>query len=439
MKQTIIAGSIADLTKEHARLGPSGADGWFECAMFPTMTELYGDNLSSFAAEEGTAAHELLEMCLNTKKRPEYHRGDVLNKSEQFPDGFVVDDEMIDAVEEALSIIEHELLRMMDDDPGTQLFAERRVDPGKLFGRTDCWGTADVTIVNEHEILVIDLKYGRGVYVEIEDKKQTILYLLGAMAELSVEDMMSLRTLKHAILQPRYPDKEGNIYREQQLQVYEMPGWVDSFRITAAATDDEDAAVLPGEEQCRWCDGKGDCEAYANDAVASMFGEPLFDDTTPGKNISVELEGHAMREPNTLSPDQVLAVLDNAAYITAFIKAVQESVKRDLLAGVADPVIQASYKLVRGLGNASWTMSDEEIAKKLKNMKIAKADTVNEKLKSPTQIRKIAKSHLSEQRQKNLEKLIERKERAPSLVPNVDDRVAVETTVQAKFGPPIKQ
>lgn len=436
-----MSGDVTDMSVEHARLGPSSADGWFECALYPTMTELYGDNdTSSLAAEEGTAAHKLLEMCLETKTHPGNYRGAVLNESAQFPDGFLVDDEMIDSIEETMFIIDDEHKRMLDDDPGTQLFAERRVNPGKLFGRDDCWGTADVTIVNDKEILVIDLKYGRGIYVDIEDKKQTILYLLGAMAELSIEDMMGLRTLKHAIIQPRYPDSGGAIYREQTLQPYEMPGWVASFRATAAATDAEEPNVLPGEEQCRWCDGKAHCRACANDAVDATFGEPLFDDPSDtGRviHISAELEGHAMRSPNSLSPEQTVAVLDNADYIIAFIKAVQVAVKQELVDGVADPEIQAAYKIVRGLGNASWTLPDKEIAKKLKNMKIPKADTVNEKLKSPTQIRKIAKSHLSEQRQKNLEKLIERKERAPSLVPNTDSRVAIETTVQAKFGAPL--
>lgn len=429
-------GDINDVNVAHARLGPSGGDGWFECAMYPTMTERYGDDTSSEPAEEGTAAHKLLEMCLETKSRPNAYRGAVLNESDQFPNGFTVDDEMIDAIEDTLKHIETEHRRMLENDPATQLFAERRVNPGKLFGRDDCWGTADVTLVNQEEILVIDLKYGRGIFVPIEDKKQTILYLLGAMAALSPEDMMALRVLKHAVIQPRFPNEAGEIYREEKINVWEMPSWVESFRVTAAATDAEDPAILPGEDQCRWCDGKAHCKAYANDAVESMFGEPIFGEQ-PGAIASVELEGQAMREPNTLRPDQILAVLDNADYILAFVKAVQVDTRKALLDGTADPEIMAAYKLVSGLANASWTLSDEEIAKKLKNMKIPKADTVNEKLKSPTQIRKIAKSHLSEQRQKNLEKLIERKERAPSLVPNTDSRVAVENKVTAAFGAPI--
>ncbi len=433
MRDEAKKGSVLDTSVEHARLGPSSADGWFECAMYPTMTERHGDDdSSSFAAEEGTAAHELLEVCLVNIKPADAYLNEVFNKCPGYPDGFVADEEMVGYVQDTLDIIKYELDRMLEDDPDTVIYSERRVDPGRLFGRTDCWGTADVTLVNSEEIQVIDFKYGRGIFVPIDDKKQTILYLLGAIADLPVEAMMKLRRLKHAIIQPRFPEREGDIYRSQDIEVWEMPGWVESFRVTAAATDELIPGILPGEEQCRWCDGKAHCQAYAVDSVAAMFGAPAVIESSA-------LEEHAMADPNDLTPAQVIAVLDNGDYILALIKAVRASVTKQLLDGMADPALQAAYKLVKGLGNASWTMSDEEIAKKLKNMKIPKADTVNEKLKSPTQIRKIAKSHLSEQRQKNLEKLIERKERAPSLVPNTDSRESVETTVVQTFGQPIKQ
>ena len=48
---TIIPGSVDDTEIEHARLGPSGADGWCECALYPTMAELYPDDESTEAAE----------------------------------------------------------------------------------------------------------------------------------------------------------------------------------------------------------------------------------------------------------------------------------------------------------------------------------------------------------------------------------------------------
>lgn len=437
-----MSGEVTDYETEHARLGPSGADGWFNCAVFPSMTELYGDDdSSSFAAEEGTGAHQLLEMCLETKTRPGGYKGHVLNETSAYPDGFPVDDEMIGPMEAAVDVIEGEFERMKADDPSTHLFTERRVDPGKLIGRQDCWGTADVTIVNAKEILVIDLKYGRGIFVSIKEKKQTILYLLGALAELSVEDMMGIETLTHAILQPRLPDSEGNIFRSESIQKWEMAGWVSMFAEKAALTDSTNMAATPGEEQCLWCDGKAHCKAYANDVITKAFGEPadgehVFNEIVPAAEASAELEMLGMREPDELRPDQILAVLDNADYILGFIKAVRQSVTKELGDGTANTAIMARYKLVTGLGNASW-IAPKDMEDKLKNMGLHVDDVRDTKVKSPTQVRKIAKAHkFTAAKLKNLEKFIERKPMAPKLVHVTDDREAVESKVTKMFGAP---
>ena len=435
---TIIPGSIDDLQTEHASRGPSGADGWCGCALFPTMTVLYGDDESSEPAALGTAAHKLLEMCIKTKANASGYRGSILNESNQYPGGFVVDDDMIDAVQVAIDVVRHEYERMLAADPDTKLFTEGRVDPGVLFGRTDAWGTADITIINKYEVMVLDYKHGRGIFVPVEGKRQTILYTLGVFAELNEDDRLGL-TYTHGVIQPRCPGVDGDVYRTEEIDVFAFAEWVAYFADRAAATDVENPVPNPGEDQCRWCDGKAHCQAGANFAVEQMFGETIFTAYVPPKVADQTLSELALREVNLLTPAQQVVVLDNADFITSFIKAVRNYVTRALKDGIATPTLTESYKLVAGLGNASWIEADEEVMLgKLKNMGFHKNDTVNEKIKSPTQIRKLAKhNEFTKRKVDNLEKLIERKERAPSLVRITDGRDAVPTKAEAIFGPAI--
>ena len=81
----------------HARLSPSAAGRWTKCPGSIRLVEsLNVVDESSFAAEEGTAAHELLELCLLEGLPPLHYEGRILNKCPVQPEGFTVDSEMIE-------------------------------------------------------------------------------------------------------------------------------------------------------------------------------------------------------------------------------------------------------------------------------------------------------------------------------------------------------
>ena len=138
----------------HARLSPSSASRWVAC---PGSLRLIGErgikDTSSRAAEEGTAAHELLEVCLLHGKPPIDYLGVRFNPCEFEPHGFLVDKEMVDYITEVYNWTVDRVTRTKG-----KLFSERRVKPGDMFGRSDCQGTADVTIIHAPYITMGDLK-----------------------------------------------------------------------------------------------------------------------------------------------------------------------------------------------------------------------------------------------------------------------------------------
>lgn len=62
----------------HAKLSPSGASRWMNCAGAPNAEAGIPDTASSYA-EEGTAAHELAAVCLETDTDASQHLGEVFN------------------------------------------------------------------------------------------------------------------------------------------------------------------------------------------------------------------------------------------------------------------------------------------------------------------------------------------------------------------------
>jgi len=87
----------------HARLSPSSAETWCNCpGSVNLIAKCNVPDTSSVYADEGTAAHELLEQCLLNDSDPENYRDHVFTVN---GNGYIVDDDMIDAVGVALKYV----------------------------------------------------------------------------------------------------------------------------------------------------------------------------------------------------------------------------------------------------------------------------------------------------------------------------------------------
>jgi hypothetical protein len=126
----------------HAKLSPSGAHRWLRCPGSVVLEAPYPDTTSTYA-REGTAAHELAAIVLET---------DDLN-AQRYVDQMI---EFDDHGEEVSWRVTQDMADYVDDyvrlvrelAEGNMLLVERRVPISHLTGETGATGTSDVVIVD---------------------------------------------------------------------------------------------------------------------------------------------------------------------------------------------------------------------------------------------------------------------------------------------------
>jgi len=395
----------------HARLSPSSAGRWTKCpGSLRLIAERDIQDSAGLAAEEGTAAHELLENALLENKHPKDFKGAVYNKCEVKPEGFEVDDEMIDHITGVWQwIIDYQ------EKTGAEVFAERKVNPGALFGRDDCEGTADVTMLHPPRITMGDLKYGKGVVVEVKDNLQELLYAIGVIQGLTPEQRREIKEVELVIMQPRAFHPDGPI-RSIVYSIEDIYAWAEWFRDRADETDNPDAILKPGESQCRFCPVKFDsmsCPALREKSLEVFNAVEIKD-----------LEPKVLRDPATLNDEERRIILDNAALIESFIKAVKSTAQNDLEAGKPVP----GMKLVRGKKGNRKFEDEAAVVKAAKALGLKKDDIYEPpKLKGVAKIQAAAKKSekFTEKKMEKLDALIVQPEGKLVMAPESDTREAV--------------
>jgi len=197
---------------QHATLSPSGAHRWLHCPGSVALEAGYPDDSSEFA-DEGTAAHFLAEQCLLQRANasefidmeialwadPETETSGVNfavsllgKKGLTISNSFTVGDDMAGHVQKYVDYV-----RAI----GGELMVEQRLSIEHLTGEPGAKGTADAVIVLGDEIIIVDLKYGRGVKVSAEKNEQLAIYALAALREF--EFLGDFKRVRLVINQPR--------------------------------------------------------------------------------------------------------------------------------------------------------------------------------------------------------------------------------------------
>lgn len=422
----------AHSARKHAKLSPSAAHRWSAC---PGSVRLSAgiESKSSIFADEGSAAHQLAERCLTDGTDPvEWLGGHVDIRTgavcgarpkgpPEQPGCFEVTDEMVDAVQLYVDTVREHV------GAGDEVEYEAKLDlrhiPGMEFGTGDC------VIFSEQKrsLTIIDLKYGRGVPVDVKSNEQLRAYALGAAKRFHNRGVETITTI---IVQPRCPHPDGPV-RSETIDIVDLIEFRVDLEAKAKATEANDAPLVPGDH-CGFCPAKAICPALRARvrAVAELeFGPAVGSQgTTPGVTAPGDEVTETVRPaPGNLSPDEMARVLREADLIKGWLKAVEE--RANAMAREGSP--PTGFKLVAGRATRRWRHEDDAIVTHLEmTCNMDDRDIYTEpKLKSPAQIEKV----LGSKRKGEIAGLIVSKASGTLLVPVEDPRPPVKADAEDEF------
>lgn len=377
----------------HAKLSPSSAHRWMRCPGSVRMESGIPDTTSDFA-EEGTAAHELGAIALDTGKDAEFYIGEVIYTS---PSGkeWIVDHDMADNVQKYLDDVRHHAI-------GGELLIEQKLDFSKWV--PEGFGTGDAIVLKDDMIEVIDLKYGRGVQVYSEDNEQLMLYALGAYNQYPAIEDFSNVTMR--ILQPRKGHADAYM-----ISVKHLLEFAEEATRAAYRTTHPDAPLIAGEKQCQWCRAKATCPEAAK-AMALEIGSD-FEDLTSSKPLIAQ-------DLSTLSNEQLALIFPKLDFIEAWCKAVRAHVYSALDTGEDVP----GYKMVAGRrGSRAW--DDDKAVEELmkKSMRLKLDEMYTKEILSVAQAEKLLKSN--KKKWGRLTEHITQSAGKPTVAPEGDKRPAL--------------
>ena len=408
----------------HSRFGASKSSRWRNCPGSVLAEDGIADVPSPYATE-GTAAHDIAELCLLNGKNAQSYIGLAITVDKEGmpkPVDVVVGFEMAEAVQVYLDFVRSEAKRSGDGLIKAEMFVEHEFTLDALNPPEPVWGTSDCTLWSpgDRHLHVIDYKHGKGVAVSAVGNTQGLRYALGAAVDIAQRTRVRPETITITIVQPRAPHPSGPI-RSWDIEWEDL---VDDKKVMFEAIEaalEPDAPRFVGD-WCRFCKVQATCPAQRTHAEETAMVE--FSAAAPEDPTNMPPPA-----PEDLEAEEIRQVLDRAEMVRGWLKSVEEYA---LQMAMARGVTIEGYKLVEGRKNRAWT--DEEKADSFLARYGVKADRRYKRtLISPAQAEKIVtkdKRHL-------IEKYWDKPEGAPQLVPITDSRPAIAVGEEFDVLPPV--
>ena len=323
----------------HATLGASSSKQWLECTPSVRAGENEPDD-DTEAAQEGTFAHGLgaakLMVRLDRDK-------DALNKF--YADSTAIgtwkhfyNQDLEDTVQAYVERCLADIETARAETPDAVVMVEQVLDFSEWVPAG--FGTGDlVSVSGSHTdpetgeikpglLRVRDLKFGKGVFVDVLDNSQLWLYAAGAYA--AFHRLYDFDEIEVTIDQPRM----GNI-TTQRIPVSDLIVWLENYvKPRAALAWAGEGEFVPGD-WCRFCRFRRRCRARADSALESateVFGN--LDDVMP-----------TQAETPRLTDEQITALIPRLGLLKAWAGDMLAWVESEAVTGRAT---WEGYKLVEG-------------------------------------------------------------------------------------------
>lgn len=293
----------------HSLLSPSASHRWMSCPASVMMSKDIPSKSSKYA-KEGTAVHKVIELSIKNNMSP-------LSFRRKTVEDIMITDTM---ARNAWRFVEYFDTHHIPEHDIAE--SELWIDLKFLGIEGLDGGTADGVLVTKDSITVMDYKNGSGVKVESNMNTQLLCYAVGLVHMFPGRKEVTL-----VIIQPNVCEEPI----EWTISTAEVMFWAKYVLIPKAkACFDIMAPCCPSSSACRFCPCASSCKACydrMNLCVRSDFAsEPILP--------AVE----------SLTQEQKERVVYHGGMIRNFIEAVENSVKDDLMRGVAG---YSLLKLVR--------------------------------------------------------------------------------------------
>lgn len=389
---------MADLIpiRAHAKLSASGSKKWLTCTRSAALEEQFPDEQSQYAAE-GTFAHEVFELMLQgyllRVDGRDFDKQMAKLRKHQF-----WSQDLHDYVTEAAHVAVDAINEARERCKDPVILIEQRLDFSTHV--PEGFGTGDLVIITDDLVEVMDLKYGKGVMVDVEGNTQMMLYGLGAYNELA--HLYDIKRVRMTVLQPRLHN-----FGSCELLIEDLLDWAENYVKPRAllAWDGEGEFVAGDHCTDGFCRARFQCPARAEAALA------------------VARSDFALKEPELLTQDQLLAVLEKADMAAKWLADVQAHALKQAEKGHPIP----GWKLVEGRSNRKYADADA-VAQKLLSAGVDEAVIYERSLLGITAMEKaIGKKKFVEL----LSDLVTKPQGKPTLVREDDKRPALSSVASA--------
>lgn len=333
----------------HRRFSPSQRERNALCPGSPRMIEKAPARVDNPYAIEGEKAHKVLEAGLRNgaRRAVQAHREFSELKDEKLDDG---NNSFYLSIQIALNYV----YAILDEYPDAVLSieSELRVPLEAAPGEGDGYCDIFIYVPSIRHCWTIDYKHGAGVTKDIVDNKQVRQYTVGALyGEEPLVNVDDIDAVTEVIIQPRAFHKNGHT-REQTVLPYEVYLSIEEINNEVLACLDPAAPLVPGEEQCRFCDARTICPA--REAMGLQVANTQFKQIMDVKQLDIPA-------PQSLDVHRLGYIYNAAPLLRKFLDDVEQHIYELNRAGVYVP----GTKLVEVDAKRQWYGDHNEIAFKL--------------------------------------------------------------------------